>query len=279
MVSQDTNSNTLTQSVEELVNARPDVDNSEVFETLTKLFAELRQKVESRLELKLDPSCADITPYHNLDGEVTGSVSNFSGPEVDWAVSSWMGTPQSSFTNLHLTVWLGPEIRVPHLWMAMGTIPKLFVYLDFGPRTELASDIDHLQKYYGPENDLYLDFYNDDRFTPFVSRSVEVRSFISPIGVCATAEPDADAIETASAAAHRMVDRWLGWLENPESVPVELQAAQAERDLYVRRQIAETDPANSLAERLLGKPLTERLVKSLWGGDRVLPRPGGPGMN
>ena len=274
MTTTHSNTSAVTQSVEDLVTASPDVDNRAVFTQLTELFAELRRKVESRLELKLDPSCADITPYHNLQGEVTGSVSNFSGPEVDWAVSSWMGTLESSFTNLHLTVWLGPQIRVPHLWMAVGTIPRLFVYLDFGPRTELANDIDHLRKYYGPENDLYMDFYDDPRFVPFVSRSVEVRSFISPVGICATAEPTPDVIATTSAAAHRMLDRWLGWLDDPETVPLELQAAQAERDLYIRRQIAETDPANRLAERLLGAPLTSRLVRALWGGGRTLPRPG-----
>ncbi len=276
MTTLNSQSGPLTQSVEELVTAQPDIDNSAVFEQLTSLFAELRQKVESRLELIHDPSCADITPYHNLQGDVTGSVSNFSGPEVDWAVSSWMGTPESSFTNLHLTVWLGPQTRVPHLWLAMGTIPKLFVYLDFGPRADLAANIDYLQRYYEPDNELYLDLYNDARFTPFISRSIEVRSFISPIGTCATAEPTEDAIATAGAAAHRMVDRWLGWLESPETVPEELQAELAERDLYIRRQIAETDPANRLAERLLGKPLTERLVRSLWGGDRVSERPGVP---
>ncbi len=263
----------VTQSVHDLVSSRPDVDNRAVFERLTEVFAQLRAKVESRLELQLDPACEDIRPYKNLNGEVTGSVSTFTGPEVDWAVSSWMGTPESSFTNLHLTVWLGPQTRVPHLWLAMGTIPQLFVYLDFGPRTDLAADIPHLQKYYQPDNDLYFDFMEDERFVPFVSRSVEVRNFISPIGTCCTADPTPDAVEKAAAAANRMVDRWLEWLENPETVPAELQAQLAERDLYVRRQIAETDPANALAERLLGKELTDRLVVALWGGDRTLPRP------
>ena len=114
----------------------------------------------------------------------------------------------------------------------------------------------------------------DERFIPFISRSVEVRNFISPIGTCCTADPTPEAVEKAAAAAHRMVDRWLGWLDDPETVPPELQAQLAERDQYVRRQIAETDPANALAERLLGKTLTERLVVALWGGDRTLPRPG-----
>jgi len=264
----------VTRSVEDLVTASPDVDNRATFEALTSLFADLRAKIWDRFQLRLDPSCDDIRPYHNLKGEVSGSVSAFVGPEIDWAISSWMGTPESSFTNLHLSVWLGPQTRVPHLWLAVGTIPQLFVYMDFGPRAELATDHAYLERYYQGDNERYLDFCEDPAFVPFVSRSVSVRSFISPVGTCCTAEPTLESIAKVSTAAHQMVDRWLGWLDNPEEVPLDLQPALATRDLYVRRQIAETDPANRLAERLLGAPLTARLVRALWGGDRTEPRPG-----
>ena len=265
----------VTRSVEDLVMDSPKVDNRAPFELLTALFSDLREKIWDRLDLELDPSCSDITPYRNLAGEVTGSVSNFTGPEVDWAVSSWMGTPESSFTNLHLTVWLGPHTRVPHLWLAVGTIPQLFVYMDYGPRADLAADMDYLQRYYQPENDRFMDLCEDARFVPFVSRSVEVRSFISPVGTCATSDPTPEAIAKVSEAAHAMVDRWLGWLEEPETVPEDQRQALAVRDELVRRNIAETDPANRLAVRLLGEPLTDRLVRALWGGGRALPRPDG----
>ena len=101
----------VTRSVEDLVMGSPKVDNRASFEVLTALFTELREKIWSRLELNLDPACHTIRPYQNLEGEVSGSVSTFSGPEVDWAVSSWMGTPESSFTNLHLTVRVRPGVR------------------------------------------------------------------------------------------------------------------------------------------------------------------------
>ena len=202
-----------TRSVEDLVTSTPDVDNREVFATLTALFADLRAKVEGRLELTVDPSCEDVRPYRNLQGEVAGSVTCSTGPEVDWAISSWMGTPESTFTNLHLTVWLGPNTRVPHLWLAVGTIPQLFVYLDYGTRTELAADIPYMERYFQPGNDRYLALREDPEFTPFVSRSVAVRSFISPIGTCATAAPSPENVAKVAEAAHELVDRWLGWLD------------------------------------------------------------------
>ncbi len=268
------NQHVVTRSVEDLVTSTSDVDNRGAFDALTALFADLRAKVEGRLELKMDPSCEDIQPYWNIEGDVAGSVSCHTGPEVDWAIFSWMGTPEVGFTNRHLTVWLGPDSRVPHLWMAVGTIPDLFVYLDYGTRTELAADLPYMERYFQPENDRYLGLREDPAFTPFVSRSVAVRSFISPIGTCATAEPNSENIAKVSEAAHQLVDRWLGWLDDPETVPESLRPALAERDLYVRRRIAETDPANRLAVRLYGDALTERLVRALWGADRVLPRPG-----
>ena len=69
-----------------------------------------------------------------------------------------------------------------------------------------------------------------------------------------------------------MLERWVGWVKNAEPQHESLWQAQAERDLQIRRTISERDPMNRMAERLLGKALTDRLVRALWGGDRVLPR-------
>ena len=43
-------------------------------------------------------------------------LSATSGPEIDWLVYSWTGQPKSSFCNVHLNVWLGPQYDVPHAW-------------------------------------------------------------------------------------------------------------------------------------------------------------------
>ena len=72
--------------------------------------------------------------------------------------------------------------------------------------------------------------------------------------------------------AHEMLDRWLGWLDEAETVPVVERPALAERDLKLRRAIAERDPVNALVERMYGKETEEALVRALWGGDRKTPR-------
>ena len=57
-------------------------------------------------------------------------------------------------------------------------------------------------------------------------------------------------------------------------MPEANRAALAERDLYVRREICERDPANVVVDNLFGEELGRYLVKTLWGGTRTLPRPG-----
>ena len=47
-----------------------------------------------------------------------------------------------------------------------------------------------------------------------------------------------------------------------------LRPALAQHDLTYRRNVAELDPANVFADRMLGVPMRERLVRILWGGER-----------
>jgi hypothetical protein len=47
----------------------------------------------------------------------------------------------------------------------------------------------------------------------------------------------------------------------------------AARDLQIRKTITQGDPANIVVENLFGKELADRLVSSLWGENRQLPRP------
>ena len=58
----------------------------------------------------------------NANRSMVGSIEAFSGPELDWVVQSWWGNPAAGFTNHHLTIWMPPTSRVPHLGMAIGTI-------------------------------------------------------------------------------------------------------------------------------------------------------------
>ena len=91
------------------------------------------------------------------------------------------------------------------------------------------------------------------------------------MGKCYVADTNSSVIDRVACAADTMIDRWLGWLQEDQGVPVEEREALRARDLYVRRSIAETDPANVVGEKLVGKELTKRLVEALWGGQRKNP--------
>lgn len=257
-----------TQSLLELVDARPEVDNQELFDALWQILAELRAKVNARFALTPDPSTANLQPYHSLDGQAKGFLSGFSGPEIEWMVHSWIGTPQTSFTNMHLTIWLRPQTRVPHFGMALGTMPDIFVYMDYVPRVDLMTDLDYLDRYYEPVNQSFLRLKQDSRFSPFVSKTVYMRQSQSHTSHCYLVPPSPETLTIIRDLAHEMMDRWLGWLDAPEPTPAAEQAALAQRDQFIRRAIAERDPANAMGVRLFGEPLTNQLVRALWGGDK-----------
>lgn len=267
--------NRVTKSVLELVDARPDVDNRELFDALWSILVELRRKIEARFELRPDPSTADLQPYTAEHGEGKGVLATYSGPEIDWLVHSWVGTPHTSFSNMHLTAWLGPHIRVPHLGMALGTMPDIFVYMDYVPRVDLMVDLAYLDRYYEPANARAIQIAGDPAFTPFFSRSLYMRQSQSHASICAMVKPRPETLGTIRKIGHEMVDRWIGWIDAAEPVPEAERPALAARDLLVRRTIAERDPANAIGVRLFGAPMTERLVRGLWGGDRAGAAPGG----
>ncbi|MBJ93958.1 MAG: hypothetical protein CMP23_05710 [Rickettsiales bacterium] len=264
----------VTKSVLELVSETPDVDNQDAFETLSALFAELRAKLDRRFALTLDPSAERFSSYCNEEGQGQGTLQALSGPEMDWMIHSWTGTPTSSFTNIHLTAWLGPQIQVPHLWMAMGTIPELFVYLDYGPRTDMYVDTDYMDRYFGEVNTTFMDVQNDPKLPSFISQDLCTRQWISPTGIClAGVKPCAEIYARLAELAHQHIDRWLGWVDEASPVAAEKRVALARRDLQMRRTIAERDPANVLVANIYGEPMKNDLVEALWGGQRVLKRP------
>ena len=262
------------QSVEELIDQTPDRDNQETFHQLWNILGELRSRIEGRFELKPDESTLDLASYKSQTGEGQGALTALSGSEIDWMIHSFFGTPAQSFSNMHLTTWLGPQIKVPHFGMALGTIPDLFVYLDYVPRVDIMTDLDYLDRYYEDQNRTFLDFEGDDEFKPFVSRTVYMRQAQSNCSLCYVAKPTAENIEKVKRAAHTMMDRWLQWVDAAPKVPVEEQAELAARDLLIRKTISDRDPANVMGEKIVGKELTERLVGTLWGEGRKSPRAG-----
>lgn len=255
------------KSLLELVDERPDVDNAAVYERLWAILGTLRAKIDQRFALQMDESTRALQPYES--GDYRGFLSAFYGPEIDRLVHSWIGNPAQSFCNMHLTVWLKAHIRVPHLGFALGTLPDVFIYMDYVPRVDLMTDLAYLDRYYEPANARFIALRKDNRLSPFTSKTLYMRQAQSQTSLCYVCKASDDTLTLVSELAHEMLDRWLQWVDTAEAVPAAEQEALAARDLFVRRAIAERDPANAMGVRLFGAQMTDTLVRALWGAERA----------
>ncbi len=260
--------------ISELVKARPNEDRSAEFERLWGILDTMHKRISERFELQRDPCCDDLVNYE-LESGHKGTTEVYTGPEIDWYVHSWCGHPQQTFSNMHITITLGPQYLVPNFGFALGTIPDLFMYMDYLPRVDLLHNIDYADKYYSDVNDEFLRLQETDGFNPFISRDLYTRIAMTPTAVGYSAEPSETNIAIAEEAAINRLDRWLKWVDEAEKTPVEMRQAIAERDHQIRRNICERDPANNVAEDLYGKDMAERLVKTISAANRTLPRPTG----
>ncbi len=258
-------------SIKDMVENTPLQDRQSTFDQLWALTTELFERVQQRFELQLDPSCSDLRPYVGKDG-ANGYLANFSGPQVDWLTHSWTGNPKASFTNMHLTVGLGPQTDVPHLGFALGTTPDFFVYMDYLPRRDMWTDPAYADHYYGEANAAYLKMQATPGFRPFVSQDFYTRVAQSPASICVGAEVTDEHLEVIRTTAHQHLDNWFAMIDRARVVTDDEQAALSARDLHVRRTITERDPANCVVDKLFGAELGARLVGQLWGRDRQLPR-------
>ncbi len=264
------------KGVQDIFDESAPTDATATFQRLWAITQELMAKIEARFELRRDPSTEELESYRGEAEHPSGRLAGYSGPEMDWLVHSWIGNPPMGFTNMHVTAWLGPHIDVPHLGVAWGTLPDLWFYIDFNPRSDLMLDTESLDRYWGPFNEEFLELRADSGLSPFTSRELYVRQALSEVAVCFTTPGrthDGARLDQVGELAHRRVDRWLQWVDEAEPVPQERRARLAADDLLRRRNIAERDPANVMGLRFFGKEMTDRLVRALWGGDRVLRRP------
>ncbi len=265
-------SKNILRSIEDLVENTPTQDRQSTFDALWALTTELFERVQQRFEMQQDPSCADLMPYTGNDG-ASGYLATYAGPQIDWLVHSWTGNPKASFTNMHLTIGLGPHIDVPHFGFALGTVPDFFGYMDFLPRRDLWARPDYADRYYAKANAAYLEMQARPEFKPFISRDFYTRVAQSPASICFGAEVNDANMAVIREAAHIHLDNWLELVDAAEPTPDAERAELAERDLLIRRTITERDPANVVVDKLFTPELGRRLVRQLWGGDRQLARP------
>jgi hypothetical protein len=259
--------------VQEHLDEAAPTDVSAVFGAWQELVERLRAKVAARFELERDPSTEVLEDFGSDDGP-RGRVRAYTGPEIDWMVHSHMENAAHGFCNVHLTIWLGPHVKVPHFGMALGCFPQGWVYLDSVPRSYLVTDTESFDRYFEPVNERWEQVRNEHpEMEPFVSRSAFVRAGLSPTAFCYMSPADQRMTDLVTELAEEHLDRWLRWVDEAEPVPVEERPALAAADEAIRRNIAERDPANVMGDRFFGPETTQRLVRALWGGDRVLARP------
>ena len=255
-----------TRSVDERLNAQgAPKDASHAHEIIGAGMRLLAKKVYEAFPLTPHPLAAPVHDYGSPDGNMRGSIRAFRGGLIDWAIDSWIAAPKGGFCNHHLTLWLTPEVKVPHLGLAIGTIPQLFFYCDIIPRGDLWTDTAQLDRYHGAVNQQFMDVTADPRFKPFVSKEIYIRQAISPAGLCLQGEVDDKAIADLLAICDQRLTQWITWVKEAEPVPEAERPALAARDAQVRRTICERDPANIVAERVLGAEMTQKLVNTLAG--------------
>ncbi len=260
-------------SIEEMVDTAPPQDRQATFDQLWQITSDLLARVRERFSLSLDPSCRNLMPYQGFNG-AGGYLASYVGPEIDWLVHSWTGNPRATFTNMHLTIALGPHINAPHFGFALGTTPDFFVYMDYLPRCDLWTCPEYGDQYYGKANKAYLAMQANPAFRPFISRDFYTRVAQSPASLCYGADVTDDNMDAIRRVAHAHLDHWFEMIDQATAVPEAERAGLAERDLLIRRTITERDPANVVVDKLFGAALGRQLVRQLWGGDRELPRPG-----
>ncbi|MFM9037836.1 MAG: hypothetical protein ACKOJ9_09170 [Actinomycetota bacterium] len=263
-----------TKSIVDIHDESGPLDVSREFEILKAGVSSMFERITARIPVQPDPSTDRFADYGGGGGP-RGSLNAFVGPDVDWMIHSWIGNPTIGFTNLHLTVYLGPHTWVPHLGIALGTIPDYWYFVDYVPRVDLLARPDYLDRYYEPQNAEYMAIREDPNFSPFVSQTLYIRQAVSNTALCCVVKRNDDAVQKMLDMANRRVDEWLAHLDAGDPVAPADRAALMDRDLLLRRTVADRDPANVIGERFFGKEMTEALVRALWGGDRVLPRPDG----
>jgi len=261
-----------TKSVTEIFDQSAPTDSTATFEQLWSMMGGFHQRVLDRFELTADPSVDDLSSFGGPTGP-RGALHAWAGPNMDWLINSWLGDPQAGFSNMHLTAWLGPQTNVPHLAMAWGTLPTLWCFIDLLPRSDLFVDLDYLDRYYEPANASYMTLKADPEAEAFISQDTFTRAGVSQSAFCVVLPNTPERIEQIGALATERIDQWFGFLDDATPTPDSERAALAARDLAMRRNIAQRDPANALAERFYGKDLTARLVGSLWGAERSIERP------
>ena len=258
------------KTITQMLDEAPDVDVRATWQALWDILSEIKDRLVAEFPVERHPSSADYDYYQA--GDFEGSLSTFTGPQLEWFVHSWLGNREASILDMNINVWLGPHIDAPHLCIVFGTVPHLFHYSDLIARRDVGIDHDYVHRYYDPENDDYLAFRGDERFTWSVSHGAYMRAIISPVAHSYTAERTPDNVEALKGYVLKRFERWLDYVRTAPPVPEDEQPALQARDHRLREQIYSLDPMNALAERFMGADTAQKMVKLRYGADQLAGR-------
>jgi hypothetical protein len=263
-----------TKTIHEYFAENPNVDVTETHQALFGMLVEMREKIEARFPgLTVQPACADLEYWTSESGDYEGSMQTWTGPGVDHLANSWIGNRKASILDMNLQVWLDQSIDVPHLVMVFGTIPEIFYYSDFVPRSDLMVDIDYLQRYYAEEDPDFLAMRGDTQYTWSVSHGVYMRAFNSPVAHSYTAPRTQETIDNLRPAVEGRVNRWLSWVDRASAgdpVPEADRLALMDRDHRIRTWGYALDPMNAISKRFLGEQRVEQLLKVRYGHEQIV---------
>jgi hypothetical protein len=258
-----------TKTIDQFLAENPDVDVSKAWERCWGILTDIKEKIASRFEVALDPSCADKAYYTSPNGEFEGSFKAWTGPEMDWLVSSWLGNRKASILDMNATAFMGQGNDVPHFVMVFGTIPKLFFYFDFTPRKNLMTDSAYLEKYYAPINKEYLALRGNENFQWSVSHGTYMRALTNPSTQSLMGDLTDENIDIFEKYAYSMLDQWLSWVDNAEPIAESEKVVQQEYDYTVRRLGYELDPMNKLAAQVFGEDEVGNMLNTRMGAQQM----------
>lgn len=262
-----------TKTIMEFLAENPDVDVNNAWERCWGIQTGIIDRIRERFEVSKDLSCEGreyfTSEVHPENGQLEGSFNSYTGENIDWLVHSWLGNRKRSILDINATAFLSQQTRVPHLTVIFGTIPRLYFYAEYTPRMDLRTNPDYLNKYYEPVNKDFLEFRDHANWTRFVSHGTYLRSLMSPICVSSHAELNDENIDFCETYLQTFIDRWFGWLDEAETVPLSERDALQTYDLKVRELGYRNDPMNVLPIQIFGAEEANRMLEMRIGVDQI----------
>src|SRR5690606_37416216 len=86
---------TETKTIMEFLSENPNVDVSRAWERCWKIQQGIVDRVRDRFQLERHPQASEGY-WASPDGQLEGEFRGYTGPEVDWAVHSWLGNRKAS---------------------------------------------------------------------------------------------------------------------------------------------------------------------------------------